>query len=285
MQPEVVEYPEPFTTIFAVAFLALIIIYLAGGPATLAVTAMLWRQRTRRHAAPAPPSSGRQATAPATPAPAPWPVSAGATSGLMHLQRLERETLAAPGQQPPADPARLLGEIDDLIARHGARSMVGGYASGLRVIVLALAPVDATDLLAANPPDPPRAVSDEVPDELRAGLGRIAAVGRPIPAGWAFSWYGHRAGRWPAEADQRRGELAAAFARRYQTTYPHGGMILALTGAKLTLRYTPASARYGGRPVDVPTGLPDVFGHPDALRRLRAVADAAVRELGLPPTR
>lgn len=62
-------------------------------------------------------------------------------------------------------------------------------------------------------------------------------------------------------------------------------MILALTGAKLTLRYTPASARYGGRPVDVPTGLPDVFEHPDALRRLRTVADAAVRELGLPSTR
>lgn len=82
MQPEVVEYPEPFTTIFAVAFLALIIIYLAGGPATLAVAVVLWRQRTRRHPASAPSSKGGQATAPAIPTPGPRPVAAGATSGL-----------------------------------------------------------------------------------------------------------------------------------------------------------------------------------------------------------
>lgn len=291
-EPDVTEYIEPYNTIALVAVMALLVVYLAGLPATVAVSAVLWRQRTRPVAprpsyavAAAPPPD---APAPASPFPPPVPPPPPAGPGspaqpLLALQRLEREVLGMRERQPSADAAaRLAVEVRVLATRYGESSTVGRYAVGLQVIVAALAPLDTTEVLPIDPPDPPPVAGSGVPDRLRVGLGRIAASGRPIPAQWAFSWHGHRADRWPAAADGRREQLAAAFVRRYQEIYPHGGMIMALTGGRLTLTYTPASARFGGRPIEIPTGLPDVADLPEAVRRLRAVAAAALRDLHPP---
>lgn len=284
--PDVPEYVEPYNTIGTIALLALMLIYLVGTPATVAVAAVFWRQRTR----PSPPAqhSAGLPSPPSPPHPGPPPPASASSRApaLLHLQRVEREVLALPEQPVSASTSvRLATEIEELVARYGAGSMVGRYAAGLRMIVAAVAPLDATGVLPVDPPDPPPVVVGGVPDELRVGLGRIAAAGRPIPARWAFSWYGHRADRWPPAVDRRREELTGAFARHYQATYPHGGMIVALTGGKLTLRYAPASARFGGQSVEVATDLPDVVELPDAVRRLRAVTDAALRDLDPPVTR
>jgi hypothetical protein len=288
-EPGVPEYVEPYNTIGTIALVALMLIYLVGTPTTVAVAAVFWGQRTRS----ARPAQHFVSVAGAPPAPAPPPQAdplhlaraSLAAPALLHLQRVEREVLALPEQPVSASACiRLATEVEELITRYGTGYMVGRYATGLRMIVAALAPLDAHGVLAVDPPDPPPAATGAVPDELRIGLGRIAAVGRPVPARWAFAWYGHRADRWPSAADRRYDELAGAFTRRYQQTYPHGGMIVALTGGKLTLRYAPASARFGGQSIEVATDLPDVVELPDAVRRLRAVAGAALRDLDPPVT-
>src|SRR5690606_12868929 len=135
-----------------------------------------------------------------------------------------------------------------------------------------------------DPPPPPPVAPPQLPDRLRVGLARLAAAGRPIPALWAVAWHSHRPDRWPADADQRRDELVTAFIRRYHERYPHGGMIVVLTDARLTLSYTPASARFGGRAIEVVTDLPEVTELPDAVRRLSAVAAAALGDLRPPVT-
>ena len=51
-EPERVQPADPFTTVGAVALGLLLLVYVAGVPATMAIAALYWRQRTRR---PAPP--------------------------------------------------------------------------------------------------------------------------------------------------------------------------------------------------------------------------------------
>ncbi len=288
-EPERVQPADPFTTVGAVALGLLLLVYVAGVPATMAIAALYWRQRTRR---PAPPVAA--ATAGPVPVFAPDPavspptaVAGAGSSGeaFLHVQRMERDVLALRDAPAPAHHySRLAVEIADLANRHGSDPMVARHATGLLAIVEALAPLHVVGLPGNEPPSVPVAPPPQVPDRLRVGLARLAAAGRPIPASWAVAWHGHRPDRWPADADRRRDELVAAFIRRYNRTFPHGGMIVVLTNARLTLRYTPVSARFGGRAIDVPTDLPDVTDLPDAVRRLRSVADAALADLRPPIT-
>lgn len=285
-QPEGTGPADPFSTIGAIVLGVLLLVYVAGAPATLAVAAVYWRQRTRGTATPA------AAHAPARPptfAPAmassvtPTLTGVGpAGEAFLHLQRLEREVLAL--RDAPASAhayPRLAAEVAEVANRHGPESTVGRHATGLLAIVEALAPLDVIGL-PGDPPPPPVLPPPQLPDRLRIGLARLAAAGRPIPALWAVAWQGHRLDRWPADADARRDELVAAFIRRYHERYPHGGMILVLTDARLTLSYTPASARFGGRAIEVTTDLPEVTELPDVVRRLDAVATTALGDLRPP---
>ncbi len=287
------EAPPPddvFTVVGAILLLLLMLVYVAGLPATLAVAAVFWRQRTRANPPPLNPSA--TVSAPAGVAPAPHPAGsppslAAATSGeaLLHLQAVERQVLALRESPPGADVcARLAVTITDLIARHGPHSTAGRYASGLQAIVAGLAPLHTTDVMPADPPEPPAVATGSFPELLRVGLARLAAEGRPVPERWAFAWYGHLAERWPPGADGRRVEIAHAFAQRYRDTYPHGGMIVPLTHRTVVVAYTPASARFGGRPLEIATNLPDVAASPDATRRLSAVGATAMSDLQPPVT-
>ncbi|QSB13259.1 hypothetical protein JQS43_16690 [Natronosporangium hydrolyticum] len=314
-QAEVTEYAEPYDTIAAVAILLLLLVYLAGLPATVAVAAMHWRHRSRpRSARPtstaAPPTTvppmtvppptrppptvpaTRFAPGPAAPpvAPAPLaapPPAAGGAAGaaLLQLQALEREVLALLETPAAAPWQRLAQQTAELVSRHGADPTLGPHAVGLRAVVAALAPLRMPAAAITEPPVVPLAApTGELPASLRVGLCRLAAEGRPIPPQWAFAWYGHLWPRWPTEVDQRIEEIRQAFTARYQATYPHGGMILALVGGTLEVNYPPISARYGGRPIRVASSLPDVTAIPDPLRRLRAVGGAALAELRPPVT-
>lgn len=264
-------YPEPYNTIAAVALAVLMVAYLAGLPATVTVAALYWPQRTRAvPAAPHPPAG-------AAPSPA------GQT--LLHLQRLERRVLELPGTAAPAQLyLQLATETEELITRHGERSTVGRYAVGLQVVVAALAPLHTPGVAPADPPEPADQAYERLPDRLRVGLARLAAEGRPVPEQWALSWYLHLVGESPAGADPPRAGFARAFLRRYRETYPHGGMIVALTGERLAVSYRPASARYAGRPVEIPTDLPEIAELPDAVRRLRAVGESAASDVAGPTT-
>jgi hypothetical protein len=159
---------------------------------------------------------------------------------------------------------RLAAETGDLLDRSGAGSPMGRHAAGLLAIVEALA---ASDLPI---PDAPPASLGEPPlsaDRLRVALGRFAVTGRPVPAAWALAWLSYLPDRPAVDG--------AVFVRRYQATYPLGGMVLPWTGDRLTLRYIPVSARFGGQPLEIPTGLPDVAAQPGPAQRLRELAGGA----------
>lgn len=292
---DIVEYAEPFNTIALISMVLLLLVYVAGLPATVAVSAVFWRQRTRSrsHPAYAAAHAGRaQETHPPQPADSqstPPPVAPSPTGpagqALLHLQDVERQVLALRESPAAADSyVRLATVTADLVARHGDDSTVGRYAAGLRAVVAALAPLHTTGVAPADPPEPPAMATGTLPDRLRVGLARLAAEGRPVPERWAFSWYAYLMDRWPSGTDGRRHEIAEAFTRRYRETYPHGGMIVVLTGRTLMLSYTPASARFGGRPVEVATNLPDVAESPEAVRRLGAVGATALGDLRPPAT-
>jgi hypothetical protein len=261
-------------TIAAVALGLLLAAYGLGLPATLIVSGVYWRTRTRRGVTspPPPPPRPQPPTIPPTAAAfAPSPVS----PALLRLSNLERQVLAL--REAPASPERhvtLAAEAGELLGRYGVESTVGRHAAGLLAIAEALAPAgfrpgDAPPVPAFPPP--------RLPDRVRVGLGRLAAAGQPVPVAWAFCWLGHLPDRWSARLPGH--ELAGAFAARYSEAYPRGGIVLPWSGRRLALRYTPASARFGGQELAVVTGLPDVAELPEPLHRLRAVAAAALADL------
>jgi hypothetical protein len=282
---------EPYDTIAAAALAVLLVLYALGLPATVIVAAVHWRSRTRPPPlvlVGPPPAAPRVTGAPPTlPALAPSPVG----PAFLRLQGLERRVLALRDAPAPAAAyRRLAAEAAELLGRHGGGSTIGRYAAGLLAVVEALAPLDLP--LSTDPPPPPATAPARPPDLLRVELGRLAATGRPIPAGWAFAWLGHLPDRWPVPAypylspstalrrpSAPHDRLARAFDRRYAEAYPHGGMIVALTGARLTLPYTPASARFGGQPLTFATDLPDIATLPDPVLRLRAIGAAAAADL------
>jgi TerB N-terminal domain len=268
-------------TIGAITIGVLMVAYLVGLPVTLIIAGVSWRSRTRRPQ-PAPPSvvpsqvgprpPPQVGPPPTVPALAPSPVS----PAFLRLSGLERQVLALRGAPAPADTHyRLASEASELVGRYGSDSTVGRHASGLLAIVEALAP---PGFQVTDPPPPPAQVPDRLPDRLRVGLGRLAATGRPVPAAWAYSWLGHLPDRWPARA-QHHGDLGRAFTARYLEAHPIGGIVLPATGGRLALSYTPASARFGGQPLVIATGLPDVAGLAEPVHRLRAVAATAAAEL------
>lgn len=268
---------EPYDTLGTVALGLVMLLYVVGLPTTVVIAAVSWRNRTRGRLAPAAPAAvppgpgtgwpaampvppagapvaytGFAAAPPTVPAFAPSPVSP-------ELHRLEREVLALREAPVPAEQyRRLAAETGDLLDRSGAGSPAGRHAAGLLAIVAALA---ASDLPIGDPPPP------GMPERLRVGLGRFAVTGRPVPADWALAWL--------ASLPERPSVDGAAFVRRYQAAYPLGGMVLPWTGDRLTLRYIPASARFGGQPLEIPTGLPDVTAPPGPAQRLRELATGA----------
>jgi hypothetical protein len=274
-------------TIAAAALGLLLVAYLVGVPLTLIVSAVHWPSRTRRirDLTPAPaqlPTSLPSQRLPGLPAPAPAPVPTApafapspVSPALLRLSNLERQVLALRDAPAPAELyPRLAAEAGDLLGRSGADSTVGRHAAGLIAIVEALAP---TGFRLGDAPPVPAFPPPRLPDRLRAGLGRFAAAGSPLPVAWAFAWLGHLPDRWPPQLPSH--ELARAFAARYAESYPLGGIALPWTGYRLTLHYTPASARFGGQELAIPTGLPDVSQLLEPVHQLRAVGAAAVADL------
>lgn len=292
LQTDLTEYAEPFDTIATLLFVLLTWSFAVGVPGTIAVAAVFWRQRTRR--GPTPPLAGRPGRPPSAPAGPPASPATTTPAGppavpapvrgqpLLQLQTLERQVLALrdAAQPVPADEAvRLAARAADLLATHGERSHIGRYAAGLGAIVAAFGPLHTVEVAPDDPPQPPAEPSGTLPEQLRVGLARFAAEGRPVPPHWAFAWYGHLVQPWPAWVDHRRDEISDAFTRHYQAAYPSGGMVLSPGQSTVQLHYAPASARFGGKPLTISTGLPDVANLAQAEGRLRAIGEVALADL------
>ena len=152
-----------------------------------------------------------------------------------------------------------------------------------------LALLDAVSAAAEPPGGAPRSTGSRwpIPYRLRVGLGRLAADGTPVPAGWALSWIHFHPDihpRTPAErCPAEFGRLARA---RYATR--HGAGLLVTGGTPLEHVYMAANVGIGQ--VTVSLGVPDVLQLPGPARDLKALAedcsealDAYSRYLGRHP--
>jgi uncharacterized tellurite resistance protein B-like protein len=122
------------------------------------------------------------------------------------------------------------------------------------------------------PAGPP---TGELPVDLRVGIGRYAAAGRPLSARWAYAWHAHHPDRaWRETAAGSPDEFRAAFIALYAESFPDGGMALpALAAAEdLTVPYRPASPGFAGRSLRVHTRVPDIRRMVAPVRQLHAIA-------------
>lgn len=211
---EVTEYPEPYFTVYVVSAMVLLFAYVFGVPTTVAITAVLWRQRTRfrpgQRRPPTPPPS-----APGAPIRQVSP-AAGAGQDLLRLQSLEHQVLELRERPAPAETyTRLAGEATDFITRFPNSTLQIRYVQGLRAIIAGLAPAGVPGVVPAEPPEPVPVTGAHPPDLLRVALARFALEGRLVPADWAYAWLEHLPDWRPPVATYQRDQLARAFVRRY----------------------------------------------------------------------
>lgn len=195
---------------------------------------------------------------------------------------LERRIFVDLNQAPAASLSTELptirAELQRLLSIHGSlNGSFQQYASRLvNVIDVLLAGHQGT--VASTPPP----LSDSrwfVPFELRAGLGRFAASGEPVPADWALAW------GWfcPEEVKLRTpalrcsDEFASLFRIRYAEKYGDG---LVVRPGKSKLRQTYHAASVGIGSVEIAAGsIPDVFEQKAPGRKLAALFESVTGEL------
>lgn len=164
-------------------------------------------------------------------------------------------------------------EVRRLLDVYGADAAFSGHATEFLDLLSVVRPVPD-----AMPPA--HAVEDRwpVPLTLRAGLGRFAAQGSPVPANWALSWSWYHPAIYPRTPQTRCAkEFRRLFAIRYRER--HGdGLVVSPNPTPVRLQYHPASGGLLGIDLDL-TDVPDVVGDPDATRDLTALVDAVTDEL------
>lgn len=168
---------------------------------------------------------------------------------------LERRVIvdAAEGRPAVEDRDPIAAEVRRLLAIYGGDSSFHYYATQFLLLIEALSP-------RTSPADaaPPRTASSWfIPLQLRSGLGRYAAEGRPVPADWALSWAHFHPDIYPRTPAQRcPGEFEQLFRARYLMHYGAG---LQVQPENIRHRHTYVAASPGIRQVSVSSGLPDVL--------------------------
>ena len=168
---------------------------------------------------------------------------------------LERRVIvdAAEGRPAVEDRHPIAAEVRRLLAIYGGDSSFHYYATQFLLLIEALSP-------RTGPADaaPPRTASSWfIPLQLRSGLGRYAAEGRPVPADWALSWVHFHPDIYPRTPAQRcPGEFEQLFRARYLMHYGAG---LQVQPENIRHRHTYVAASPGIRQVSVSSGLPDVL--------------------------
>jgi len=199
---------------------------------------------------------------------------------------LERRVIVDAAQGGPATEDRqpIAAEVGRLLDIYGGDSSFHYYATQFLLLIEAVSP-------RTSPPDaaPPRTSSSWfIPLQLRSGLGRYAAEGRPVPADWALSWAHFHPDIYPRTPAQRcPGEFEQLFRRRYVMRHGAG---LQVQPENILHRHTYVAASPGIRQVSISSGLPDVLQLTAPTTALKALVeectgalDAYSRYLGRHP--
>jgi uncharacterized tellurite resistance protein B-like protein len=182
---------------------------------------------------------------------------------------LERRVIVdgADGGPAAGDRQPIAAEVRRLLASYGGDSSFHYYATQFLLLIEALSP--RTSPLGAAPPR--TASSWFIPLQLRSGLGRFAAEGRPVPADWALSWAHFHPDIYPRTPAQRcPGEFERLFRARYLVRHGAG---LRVRPENILHRHTYVAASPGIRQVSISSGLPDVLQLTAPTTALRALVE------------
>ncbi|SEF38415.1 Uncharacterized conserved protein, tellurite resistance protein B (TerB) family [Amycolatopsis pretoriensis] len=196
---------------------------------------------------------------------------------FLYFYGLERRLLTEIHDLDDADGefATLVGEVRRLLRIYRGNRSFRGYAEGLLDAVALLDPTVRHDR--AAPPVPEW--SQELPVELKIGLAQLAVDGRPIPADWALSWYGHHPDahlRTPAV--RCPDEFLELFTKRYRAKFGDG-MLVKPNKPRLSVGYYAASSGFHGHVTLENTKLPDVGKLTGPITKLRDIVEDVTSDL------
>lgn len=196
---------------------------------------------------------------------------------FLYFYGLERRLLTEIPQLDDADAefATLVGEVRRLLRIYRGNRSFRGYAEGLLDAVALIDPAVRYDR--AAPPVPEW--SHELPVELKLGLAQLAVDGRPVPADWALSWYGHHPDahlRTPAL--RCPDEFLELFTKRYRAKFGDG-MVVKPNKARLSTSYYAASRGFYGHVTLENTKLPDVGKLTGPITKLRDLVEGVTSDL------
>lgn len=198
--------------------------------------------------------------------------SYGVGYAFLFFYGLERRILRERELCSDAEIATIVAECERLLEMYADSRSFQSYVGTFVTLTKAA-------MRGARPDDepPPSALHPGPPIALRLALAQFAAIARPLPAGWALTWYLSIPGTGAVTAAARCPEkLLHLFTVRYDRELS-GGPVLVPGSKRLDLTYRPASAGFRG-PVQFATELTDVVvrGVPDEIRR---IGDSCVRDL------
>ena len=194
---------------------------------------------------------------------------------FLYFYGLERRLLVdAQWSAARAERPSLVREVRRLLGIYGTNGSFRGYAENL-LSYLSLAGGGRRYL------SPPPGQQDgwELPLELRAGLGELAADAQPVPAAWALAWLrSHPQAGLRTPATRCPDEFNEIFTRRYQERFG-SGMMLDCRGPFLEASYRPASGGIGSRDLTAGQRIPDVADAESPFQDLRQLAEGVCVEL------
>jgi uncharacterized tellurite resistance protein B-like protein len=195
---------------------------------------------------------------------------------------LERRLLADSESSPAAcgDAPEIAVEVERLLSIYGGNQSFRSYATSfLDLIRYKFMHADCKDLAL-----PMQSLNGELPFSLKAGLARLVAEGKAIPADWALSvLYCHPNINLRTPATRCAREFADLFWIRYAESFGDG-LRVQPNKTRLSLRYHPASPtfhglRSGGGEFILNLDLPDVSRLSTPVTKFREIAERCCDEL------
>jgi uncharacterized tellurite resistance protein B-like protein len=193
---------------------------------------------------------------------------------FLYFYGLERRVLAdaAQSEEAKVDLPAIKSEVEQLLTIYDGNSSFRKYATQF---------LDVLEMLVARGGETSPTMERtgrELPASLRVAIGRMAAESRPLPAGWALSWFWtHPDTSLRASIRRCPEEFAELFRTRYVREFGDGLRIKA-NRSKLPIAITPASASFGGA-VQLNMDLPDVAALTAPFSKLRHLGESCAADL------
>lgn len=193
---------------------------------------------------------------------------------FLFLYGLERRVLAdTPGSgSAQTDLVAIGAELEGLLEVYGSNSSFNRYALQLKDVLEVLSGRDLA------PPVTADTDASAMPMPVRVGLGRIVALGKPVPPEWAVRWYmTHPDTSLRTPARRCTNEFVDLFQARYVREFGDGFTVTPLH-TRLALDIRPASASFGGQ-VSLPVAVPDILQLHSSIAKLRTIGDSCIDDL------